>query len=38
MGRDPQTEVRDDLRNFKRIMETGSLPTTAGQPQGQCAV
>jgi len=37
MGRDPQSEVRDDLRNFKRIMETGSLPTTAGQPQGQCA-
>lgn len=30
MGRDPETEIRDDLRNFKRYMETGSLPATAG--------
>jgi uncharacterized membrane protein len=36
-GYDPQTEVREDLRNFKRIMETGSVPTTHGQPRGRCA-
>ncbi len=36
-GYDPQTEVREDLRNFKRVMETGSAPTTQGQPRGRCA-
>jgi len=36
-GYDPQTEIREDLRNFKRIMETGSVPTTRGQPRGRCA-
>ncbi len=33
-GRDPATEVREDLRNFKRLMETGSFLSTKGQPQG----
>ena len=37
MGRNPQQEIREDLRNFKRMMETGCLPTTEGQPRGQCA-
>jgi uncharacterized membrane protein len=36
MGEDPQHEVREDLRCFKRIMETGELPTTQGQPRGDC--
>jgi uncharacterized membrane protein len=36
MGEDPQHEVREDLRCFKRIMETGELPTTQGQPRGNC--
>lgn len=30
-GRDPKSEVREDLRNFKRLMETGSQPITAGE-------
>jgi uncharacterized membrane protein len=33
---DPKAEIREDLRNFKRVMETGSLPTAEGQPRGQC--
>jgi uncharacterized membrane protein len=35
-GRDPESQIREDLRNFKRIMETGTLPTTEGQPRGTC--
>ena len=26
--------VKEDLRRFKRLMETGSIPTIAGQPSG----
>jgi uncharacterized membrane protein len=33
-GHDADQLVREDLRNFKRIMETGEIPTTAGQPTG----
>jgi uncharacterized membrane protein len=36
-GEEPEQQVRQDLRNFKRLMETGEIPTTAGQPQGSCA-
>ena len=28
--------IRDDLRNFKRLMEVGELPTIVGQPRGTC--
>ena len=35
-GSDPAAEIREDLRNFKRIMETGEVPTTQGQPGGTC--
>ena len=35
-GEDPQHEVREDLRAFKQIMETGETPTTQGQPRGTC--
>jgi uncharacterized membrane protein len=35
-GRDAESQIREDLRNFKRIMETGTLPTTEGQPRGRC--
>jgi uncharacterized membrane protein len=35
-GRDAQSQVREDLRAFKRLMETGTLPTTEGQPRGKC--
>jgi uncharacterized membrane protein len=34
MGRDAATEIRDDLRRFKQIVETGEIPTTKGQPRG----
>ena len=32
----PATKLRDDLRNFKRLMETGEIVTTVGQPRGTC--
>lgn len=32
----PQQKMRDDLRNFKRIMEVGEILTTVGQPRGTC--
>jgi uncharacterized membrane protein len=31
-GLAPRRQMREDLRNFKRIMENGELPTTEGQP------
>jgi uncharacterized membrane protein len=31
-GRSPQQEIREDLRRFKQMMETGEIPTTEGQP------
>jgi uncharacterized membrane protein len=36
LGNRPRTVIRDDLRNFKRLMETGEIPTTKGQPRGTC--
>ena len=27
--------VREDIRNFKRFIETGEIPTTEGQPVGR---
>jgi uncharacterized membrane protein len=36
-GSDPRSVIREDLRNFKRIMETGERPTTQGQPRGNCS-
>jgi len=35
MGHDPASEVREDLRRFKQLIETGELPTTVGQPSGR---
>jgi uncharacterized membrane protein len=29
-----QQEVREDLRRFKELMETGEVATTDGQPHG----
>ena len=34
LGRDPASEIREDLRQFKQLLETGEIPTTAGQPRG----
>src|SRR6187402_2069042 len=33
-GADAETEIREDLRRFKQILEAGEVPTTAGQPRG----
>jgi uncharacterized membrane protein len=34
LGRDPGAEIREDLRQFKQIVEGGEVPTTKGQPRG----
>ena len=34
LGRDPGSEIREDLRQFKQIVEGGEVPTTKGQPGG----
>lgn len=31
-GEEPSQQVREDLRHFKQMMETGEIPTTKGQP------
>ena len=36
-GKNPASQIREDLRRFKRVMETGEVPTTEGQPTGSCA-
>ena len=33
-GREPSQEIREDLRRFKQVMETGEVPTTEGQARG----
>ncbi len=33
-GADAETEIREDLRRFKQLLETGEVATTAGQPRG----
>jgi uncharacterized membrane protein len=33
-GKDAETEIREDLRRFKQLVETGEVPTTEGQPRG----
>jgi uncharacterized membrane protein len=35
LGRAPEQMTGSDLRRFKAIMETGEVPTTAGQPAGR---
>jgi uncharacterized membrane protein len=35
-GEAPRRQMRDDLRNFKSLMETGEIPSIKGQPQGRC--
>jgi hypothetical protein len=34
-GSDPESEVREDLRSFKAILETGETPTIKGQTSGR---
>ena len=33
-GDDPASVIREGLRRFKQLMETGEIPTTEGQPRG----
>ncbi len=33
-GADAETEVREDLRRVKQIVESGEVPATSGQPRG----
>ncbi len=33
-GEEPSLQVAQDLRRFKQLIETGEIPTTAGQPAG----
>lgn len=35
-GKSPWQQIREDLRSFKRLMETGEIPTIDGQPHGTC--
>jgi uncharacterized membrane protein len=35
-GKNPASDIREDLRRFKRVMETGEVPTTEGQSHGTC--
>lgn len=37
-GEAPDQQLRDDLRRFKQLMETGEIPTIEGQPSGRRAV
>ncbi len=36
LGQGLESDVRDDLRKFKQLMEAGEIATTSGQPSGQC--
>ena len=33
LGRDAASEIREDLRRFKQIVEAGEVPTTQGRPR-----
>ena len=35
-GESPWRQMREDLHNFKRIMEVGEILTIVGQPRGTC--
>ena len=35
-GEAPEIQIKEDLRRFKRLMETGHPPTTDGQSTGTC--
>lgn len=37
LGQSPDRQIREDLRRFKAVMESGAAPTTEGQPRGASA-
>jgi uncharacterized membrane protein len=38
LGHEPSQVIREDLRRFKQLMETGEVPTTKGQSRGKQSV
>jgi uncharacterized membrane protein len=38
LGHDPSAVIREDLRRFKQLMETGEVATTDGQPRGRQSI
>ncbi len=36
-GEEPSQQAKGDMRRFKQLLETGEIPTTAGQPAGPAA-
>jgi uncharacterized membrane protein len=36
-GSDPLSKVKDDLRRFKQLVETGEIPRSDGTPEGESA-
>ncbi len=34
-GESPEHQIRDDMRRFKQILESGEIASTAGQPHGR---
>jgi uncharacterized membrane protein len=38
LGEHPEQQVRDDLRRFKQVMETGEVVRSEGSPEGTRAV
>ncbi|MGN6367256.1 MAG: SRPBCC family protein [Phycisphaerae bacterium] len=36
-GKSADSQIKEDLRKLKRLIETGEVPTTEGQPTGSCA-
>jgi uncharacterized membrane protein len=34
LGEHPEQQVRDDLRRFKQVMETGEVVRSEGSPEG----
>lgn len=37
LGEEPGLQIREDLRRFKALLETGEIPTTEGQSSGRAA-
>jgi len=37
LGKDPESQIKEELRRFKQIMEVGEVLTTEGQPAGRAS-
>jgi uncharacterized membrane protein len=38
LGHEPSQAIREDLRRFRQLMETGEIPTIKGQPRGKQSI